>query len=732
MIKELLFEHTVPTQVILWALVAALVIGLFSFWRYLPRTLGIGMLVLIRVLFLVGLAWCLFRPTERRRENEHLKPRFLVIADTSASMGLTPQKEIPARWSVVQEVLKQPWANDLASKVELDGYGFDTTVTSKLALNDLAALPIKGNGTRLRDSLQQVLDRYKGQPLAGVLLLTDGLDTREVGDEWTAGPWPAPIYTVQLEPPGSWAETPDVRVVRVDTPRRVVVGWQSELTALVCAVGTKGVPLSVQLYENDKLIQELPTQIAAGGGTKEVKFQLEHKSVGNFVYKVKVPALPKETVLENNEFSMAVEVTDTKNRVLYVEGAPRYEFKFLKRALERNKEITPMMLLQGGDGKLMSVGYGGNVNLTMSREQLSGFKVAILGNMDGATLGDERAKALVKFVDEGGSLVLMGGDVAWSARGFAATPLKELLPVQPDGSEPREGNYPVSLTKDGQTHPALKSLAAKWSKPMPVLSIFPVAKVSQGATTVMNAGEQPLIVTQRFGQGKVAAILSSSLWRWQLEPGQKDEYLAFWDGLIQWLMPQASEASALSLDLTADLEQLFLGDSITLTSRLGSSADKQTSGTPTQASLEIQVPDGRKIPFPMQPLPTNATAAKNGPGYTVAYKADTDGMHSAIASVTVNGRKIDSAPFSFFVKPFTPETSPGPQAFDALRALSKASGGQFCDKARINEVLSALEVKTSQEERVIYHNLYDSPFLLAALMMLLGADWILRKRRNMA
>jgi len=366
----------------------------------------------------------------------------------------------------------------------------------------------------------------------------------------------------------------------------------------------------------------------------------------------------------------------------------------------------------------------------MSHEQLAQFKVAILGNMGAETLGEERAKSLVKFVDEGGSLVLLGGDEAWSVRGYSATALKELLPFQNDGSEPQESNLTATLTKDGQTHPALKSLAAKWTKPMPVLSIFPVSKVSPGATTVMTANEQPLIVTQRFGQGKVAAILSNSLWRWQLEPGQKDEYLAFWDGLIQWLMPQALDISAASFDLSADVEQLFLGDTITLTARLSGSHVAQ-EGLP-KADLEIQLPDERKIPYPMQPIPENATAAKSGPGFTVAYKADTGGMHSAVASTIVNGKKIDSTPFSFFVKPFSPETSPVAQNFAALKALSQTSGGQFCTKDTLNEVLSAVEVKESKEDRVLYNNLYDSPFLLAALIGLLGADWIIRKWRNMA
>ena len=729
MIHELLYEHTVPQQVIVGGLVAALAVVLFSFWRYLPRDRGVLFLAILRIVFFLLLAWCLFRPMDKRRQNEQLKPRFLVLADTSASMAMTPQKAIPTRWSVAQEVLKQPWTSEVALKAELDAYTFNSLLGSKMVVKDVLAQEPKGQGTRLRDSLQQLVDRYRGQPVVGILVLSDGLDTRELTADWASGSWPAPIFSVRLEPPDSWEETPDVRVMRVDTPRRVVVGWQSELTAVIGANGTKGEPLNVQLYENNKLLQEIPTQIPAGGGTREVKFQLDHKAIGTYVYKVRVPPVPKEVVVDDNEFSITVDVTDTKNRVLYVEGVPRFDLKFLKRALEKNKEVTPIILLQGPDGKLMSLGHAGTVNLTMAHDQLAQFKIVVLGNLDAQALGEERAKALVKFVEEGGSLILLGGEDGWSDRGFVATSLKQLMPVKREGSQAAmEGKFNVVVSKDGMTHPALETIAKKWAKPLPVLSIFPGTTPSAGASTVMTADDKPLIVTQRFGQGKVTAVLSNSLWRWQLEPGQKEEYQTFWDGMIQWLMPKASKVDAFSLDLSADIEQMFLGETITLSARIGGAQAGKAGTVPV--TVQIQTPDGRKIPFPM---PQAASGAGKGPAvFSTDYKADAGGMHNAVATATIDGRSVQSGPFSFFVKPFTPETSPRGQNEGVLKALAQASGGQFLEKERVNDVLTALNIRTAEEERVTYNSLWDSPFILAALMLLLAMDWIARKRRNMA
>ena len=199
--------------------------------------------------------------------------------------------------------------------------------------------------------------------------------------------------------------------------------------------------------------------------------------------------------------------------------------------------------------------------------------------------------------------------------------------------------------------------------------------------------------------------------------------------MLQWLMPKASKVDAYTLDLTADIEQMFLGETITFTARIGG-AEAGKAGT-VPVTLQIQTPDGRKIPFPM-PQATAASGANKGQSvFTTEYKADAGGMHNAIATATIDGRPVPSGPFSFFVKPFTPETSPRGQNETVLKALAQASGGQFLEKDRLNDVLMALNIHTAEEERVIYNSLWDSPFILGGLMFLLAIDWIVRKRRNM-
>src|ERR1700683_3997689 len=134
---ELLYEHTVPQAVILCGLAGAVMAAGFCFWRYLSADQGRIGLGLLRLGFILLVGWCLFRPSERRREDEDVRPRFVVIADTSASMGLTPKAGIPTRWSVVQQVLKQRWASSVPAKAQVDVYSFDNGINQKTGLRDL-------------------------------------------------------------------------------------------------------------------------------------------------------------------------------------------------------------------------------------------------------------------------------------------------------------------------------------------------------------------------------------------------------------------------------------------------------------------------------------------------------------------------------------------------------------------------------------------------------------------
>lgn len=733
---EVIFEHALPTWAIALAVGLTLLVTIGAFLRYLPISVANLVLFILRAAFLLLLGWCMLLPIMRRTLTEYIKPHFLVVLDTSASMTMKPVGgAISNRWQVAQGVLAQPWPKRLMADCTVDLFTLDAEPGAVTPIGQYAQFSPKGQASHLRAGLRKIFDRYKGQNVAGLLFLSDGLDTREIHEDWVLGPWPCPVYTVRLEPPDIWEAEVDVRIDSVDTPRRAIVGWETKLTAVLSGQGVKGETFAVQLLEDGALVEEIPTELPPDGGTREVSFRLKHPVVGNFTYTVNIPPLKKETRTNDNAYAVSVQVVDAKNRLLYVENVPRWESKYLIRELRANKNISPLAFVRGPNKLFLTFGERGSMNLDLTEEQLNQYKILIVGDLDAEVLGAARAGALLKWVEVGGSMVLLGGPGAWGENGFAATALKKMLPVQrPWESPPREGTFAAAVTPDGSAHPIFTAGTNDWKTMPPVLSLFTGARLSAGATTLVEAqtpqGAQPVIVVQKYGQGKVAAILTDSLWRWQLNPGEIQPYAKFWAQLIDWLLPTEVELEKFELDLFSDTDQLFMGEAIALKARL--SAGEIAVPANTRPVCEVRGPGERRIPLDMTRQTVAGGAAKNYHLYAVEFTPGLAGLHKAVATIEINGQRVDSAPYTFFIKGFTPETNPRPFNAELLKRMAEIGKGKFLEPAQVNEELSALRFKKREEQRLEFRSLWQNWVIVACLMLLLAVEWTIRKLRNMA
>lgn len=732
----ILFEHAAAAFILWLAVLGALAVVAASFYRHVRRDLVGGVLVGLRLLFVLLLAWCLFMPQLRERSTALRKPRFLIAVDTSASMAQAPTANTPSRWQTVQHALGLPWMSSIRAACETDAYTFAGTLGPRTTPSALDTLTPVGELTRVRDNVERLVDRYKGQNVAGMVLLSDALDTGETPSTWAQGKWPWPIYTLRLEPEGVWEEEPDLRIDSVETPRRVTVGWQTELHAVISGQGTGGRPVHVRLLRDDKLLEELPIRIPREGGRRETSFRLSHDTIGVFTYRVVLPPYPSEAVTNNNRHAVGVQVVDARNRLLYVEGPPRWESKFLTRALRANRQVTPVCFIRGPDGKFFTVGPRSGVTANMTADELALFKIVVLGDLGADELGDQRVANLLSFVDTGGSLLLLGGAKAWGKDGFRATGLSRLLPVKGLDAVPLQERTEVVLTGAGRSHAAFGGGTNVWQSVPPVLSVFAGASLSAGGEVLAQArttrGEQPLIVAQRYGQGKVVAMLTDSLWRWRMAPdtGDARPYQRFWDQLLAWMSPTADSLDADDVDLFADREVLYLGETIELNARRGAEAGGgETAATVT---CDIETPDGRRVPYSMTRQDVVTPTGRTLPGHAVTVTARQPGLHKAIAAWTVSGRRTESDPVTFFVKPFTPEQMPRPSDNAVLRMLARTSDGRFFESAEtLNSVLAAATFDRTEDEELHYTSLWQRMPVLACLLLLIAIEWIVRRWRSM-
>ena len=731
----IIYDHIVPASAIVAGVSAALAVTVAGYLFFVKRGWGVAPLILLRVLFFLLLGWCLFMPGERTVETLELKTRFLVLLDKSESMTMTPIPDATNRWQVAQSVLQMPWVADMADKCDIDFYAFAGEISPKLTLEETVALVPDGNATLLRDALKKTVGRYAGLDVTGCLLLSDGLDTREAFKEWALEKRPFPIYSLPLEKDAIWEDEADIRVEALSTPRRVTVGWNSELKVVISGQGTKGQPFPVHLFKDELLQQQIDTQIPEGGGSREVVFKLDHKKVGINTYRVFLPKILNEKLTDDNESSVVVQVQDAKNRLMYVEGAPRWESKYFSRVLRESKQVSPAIFLKGPKGKFMTYGVGKDVAPDMHESQLSMFKIVVLGNLSAEELGNERAQSLVKFVEMGGSLILLGGSKGWAPDGFAKTPLKVLLPAKRYSGKSQEGEYPVSLTDQGRSHAAFGGDAEFWTKVSPVLSLFHGVVPSAAARVLIEAqttsGPQPMILAQDYGQGKVVAVFSDSLWKWQLSADalKNNPYPRFWHQLLSWLSPKADEIDGKEWDIFLDREECFLGEEIEISARWAG-ADKPPAGTAVNA--EITFPDKRKIPFSLTAQAAQALAGKTVPTYSVKFKGEAPGMYSVVA-VSGNGpQRLESDGAFFSVKPFSPESIPRPPSFETLKAITANSEGAYFESAAdLDRALAAFQPKKLDQDISEYKTYWQLWVILGILIGLIAIEWIMRKFRNL-
>lgn len=737
---EWIFENTLPGLLMLLALLTALGVVAFFTWKHLPRNSTGLMLAGMRALFLLLLFWVLLLPGKKSSITEIIKPRFVVLLDTSTSMTQSADPNATqTRWETSHAMLKRSdWTRNIKSACMVDLYPFNSDLEMPIALNQLDTLQPDGKSTHLNLSLSRLFERLRGQELAGVLLLSDAIDTREKRDTWADYSWAAPIYVPELESPVPPDDTPDMRVDNIDTPTRAIVGWDTAMAVTIAGQGGKGEPFPVVLLKEGKEIEKIAVKLPPEGGSREVQFKLSHPEVGSETYTVRIPILPGEIQTNDNEMVVAVDVLDAKNRVLFLEDVPRFESKHFSRALFANKDITPLAFFQLPNRTNPAlkewIAYGDRQGLSfeMTTDQLALNKIIVLGDFDAEALTPEHCRTILEYVERGGSLILLGGQKLWGSDGIAKTELAKLLPFTRTPAPAQEGRFNVTWTAEGRAHPALANNPDMPAELPPVLSVFGGATLSGGAFALAEAqtdgGALPILVSRVYGQGKVLALLTDSLWRWVMQPGDEKPYPKFWNQIIQWMSPSESDLDKYHLELFTDAGTIAVGDPAILQGRLVIPPTETRKSW--KVNCEITTPSDRTIPLSMT---SRAIESAGGvPGYFAEFIPDEPGNYRAHATVEIDGKKILSSPCLFTVRATSQEMVLKSIDDKVMRALARSSGGRYGSPDEIALFLQDLQVNERRERKLEYRSLWQTPFILTCLIALLAVEWITRKLKNMA
>src|SRR5262249_33061334 len=485
----------------------------------------------------------------------------LLLVDDSASMTL-PAGGKGTRLDTAKELLRTDgqFMSSLGEKFKLRELKFSTAAERIEGANQLSA---NGEGTDLNSALEQAARETAGLPTSGIIVISDGGDNKneKSADEHEDSTKLAatlsslrargiPVYSIGVGEPYLRG---DVEIVRATAPRRVLVG--SPVTAeVLIRSGSDQKTVRIDLAEDNHVLRT--QQVAIQPDTVTLaRVMFTPSSAGLHRYTISTPAGDDDPAPANNSQELLIDVSDSKPRILYFEGEPRWEYGKLRESVAEEKNFSLVSVLRSADGKYYRQGIENADELATgfpkSEEQLFKYDAVVLGSIEATFFTFDQLKAVEQFVfRRGGTLLMLGGSKSFSAGGYANTPLADLLPVYLSSSTPGpvdSQTFKPAPAERGRDNPAARlkdepeeNLKA-WDH-MPAISLPEVlSEPKPGATVILEARSTkdkravPLLVEERYGRGRTMALMANDTWRWRMMLEFKDQsFETFWRNLFRY------------------------------------------------------------------------------------------------------------------------------------------------------------------------------------------------------
>ena len=767
----------------LWVivLVIAPLVALISWYAYRSESLPgrvRAILMGLRTAALCLLLLVLFRPVQVRSQENVQAPEVLILIDDSASMrnrdAYEGEPEIAnAIRGLVGTEPKQATRLDVArSSLEtnvlglLDAggyeprlYAFHEDLSPVTRLDNLSG---RGRGTHVGDALGQALNAHRGRHVTDVIVVSDGrsnggplieeaaLLARAIG---------APVHTIVV---GDTRPERNLVVELVEVPTSVLEGDEVVITVRVHGRG-------VGLGSASVLLEELDSDDVARTLASET-IDLEHTGerivlvapagsgqgdASQRRFRVSVPPLPEERILDDNTLIARVHVAREKIRVLYVEAHPRYEYRFLKdlliRADERIEAQIYLASATPGFPQEASPGLPRLVRVpTERRELLDNYDVVLLGDINPYSVspdpaeGEEFVQSLFEFVERGGGLGVIAGEYE-NPRALAGTEFARLLPVKLD---PTSGlgfggatvnEHRPTLESPGnpheivRLHPDLEMNRELWEEPTGLRGYywyFPVAGAKPGAQILLRHPQQPLtgsserdplLVIGYHPSGRTLFLATDDCtWRWRYRYVHR-YHERFWRNAIRWLALGRLREGDRRYALEPLRSRFDLDERVVLEARV-LDEDFQPSTAPSQKA-RLQGPEG-------SPQDIELVAVPGRPGrFRADLRPDQPGRFQAW--MELNGERIAGAEFEV-VLPSRENADPSPDPV-ALQTLARLTGGLALSATDTTGLAEAFPGNKERREP-ISSELRDAWDHWGTLLLALGvlcAEWILRKRHEL-
>jgi uncharacterized membrane protein len=766
-----------------WSWVALTLAGLgaaalvWSYWRTSATPAIKLTCATLKILGLAGLALCLVEPllsSTRARRGANM---FAIVADNSQSMNVHDQGEAGSRGEAVHGLLNSTsgWQKRLSSDFDTRRFAFDSHLRS---VDHFASLRFDGSRSSLNSMLDSLSRRFRGLPLAGILIITDGNATDAGEVAWDELPPVYPIVVGRDESPA------DVSVPRVTVSETNFDAAPITVRADIRASRIAGQDIVASLI--DERGEELQTQTIASPGDDEptaVRFQLRPKEKGVSFYRVRVAVGESEArqgdeaTLANNERLAVVDRGGGPYRVLYVCGRPNWEFKFLRRALAEDDQLELLGLVRiarrepkfafrskAGESTnplfrgfehpdeesaerydqpvLIRLGTRDGDELRdgfpKTADELYRYDAVILDDVEAGFFSQDQLTLLQNFVSRrGGGFLMLGGPDSFAAGRYDRTPVGSLLPVYVDQQSPNRSpgwRYRLALTHEGWLQPWVRTRQTepeerkRLSAMPPFRFLTAISNIKPAATVLAEvvdnaSAKHPALVVQRFGRGRSAALLIGDFWRWGLrgETGKESDLEKSWRQTVRWLVadvPQRVEVSVRPQD------ELQVGGVVV---EVRARDAEYLPLDNAQVSIEVVTPGGKKLAL-------EAEACDDEPGaYQANYVPREPGAYRATVKASApDGSPVGQREAGWVAQPAADEFQNLRPNRARLEEIAAKTGGQLIEVNDLDGLVASLPTRKAPITESWIRPAWHHPLFYLAIIGCLVGEWGLRRWKGLA
>lgn len=740
---DMVFRASWPVLfLLLLALVgAAVAVGSYARPRGKAETPDRVIMALLRIGAFAVLCFALLRPTLVNTSTVPQRNFVGVLLDDSRSMTL-PGADGAARSAFIQEQLDPEGGGIFQGLEERFAVRYFRYSSSSQRVELASDLTFDGTRTDLVGALDRVREELSSVPLSGLVVVSDGADNS--GRPLTDAMVPlqaasVPVFAVGL---GEEALTPDIQIGRVSAPRTVLKGTSLLLDVVVSQRGFAGQTLPLVVEDEGGILSEDEVQFGDDGEPTVVRVRFTLENAGPRQIRLRIPVQEGERVSQNNERGVEVEVREAKEKILYFEGEPRYELKFLRRALSEDENIQVVVLQRTAEDKFLRLEVDDADELSggfpTTREELFKYRGLIIGSVEASYFTRDQLAMIAEFVSRrGGGFLMLGGRWAFAEGGYGGTPVEEALPVVLDepalDPQSRFSGFKVRPTVAGlghvaaQVRPAGESDPAVWDSLPPLSIMNHISQVKPGATTLLSGvsevGERVVLAYQRYGRGKSVAlpVVDSWLWQFHADVSLEDQtHEIFWQQLLRWLVDGVPDY----VDARTEEELVESGESVRILTEINDSAYVEVNDAFVEAT--ITAPNGT-----VQLVPLDWTVERDGE-YAGVFTPSMEGDYQ-IGIQGTRGADADLGTDEIHLR-----VGPSPEEyFDAhlrrslLERLADETGGRYYDPAEADRLPEDIQFTgggvTLTEER----DLWDMPILFFLLVAFVGGEWVFRRRRGL-